>query len=199
MHQTKKGNEWRFGIKYLVGMDAGTELVYTIKVAPANTHDIKVIFRLICSDGEVLYGDPSYVGIQKHAEVREDEHLASLDYHIVCRAQSLSTISDNVIDWNRFIDHRKVSMRCKVKHIFRIVKHQFGYTKTAYCRLQKNANRLFSSFICSVLYMLECTGQTLKNLRLPDIGVLCPLAPFRSRFSIISRLKCCIHGQDCLL
>ena len=61
MHQTKKGNEWRFGMKCHVGADAGTGLVHTIEVTPANTHDIKVTSKLIRSDDEVVYGDSGYV------------------------------------------------------------------------------------------------------------------------------------------
>ena len=76
MHQTKKGNEWRFGMKCHVGADAGTGLVHTIEVTPANTHDVTVASKLIRSDDEVIYGDSGFVGIEKRPEVKEDEHLA---------------------------------------------------------------------------------------------------------------------------
>ena len=89
---------------------------------------------------KLFYGDSGFVGIQKRPEIKENEHLASIDYRIVRRPGSQPKVSDNAIDWERFIDHRKASIRCKVEHVFRIVKRQFGYAKTAYRGLQKNAN-----------------------------------------------------------
>lgn len=166
MHQTKKGNEWRFGMKCHVGVDAGTGLVHTIEVTPANTHDITVASKLIRSDDEVVYGDSGFVGIQKRPEIKENEHLASIDYRIVRRPGSLPKVSDNAIDWERFIDHRKASIRCKVEHVFRIVKRQFGYAKTAYRGLQKNANRLYALFLSSNLYMLARAGRSFKKLEI---------------------------------
>ena len=166
MHQTKKGNEWRFGMKCHVGVDAGTGLVHTIEVTPANTHDITVASKLIRSDDEVVYGDFGFVGIQKRPEIKENEHLASIDYRIVRRPGSLPRVSDNAIDWERFIDHRKASIRCKVENVFRIVKRQFGYAKTAYRGLQKNANRLYALFLSSNLYMLARAGRSLQKLEI---------------------------------
>ena len=77
MHQTKKGNEWRFGMKCHVGVDAGTGLVHTIEVTPANTHDITVASKLIRSDDEVVYGDSGFVGIQKRPEIKEKKYSFS--------------------------------------------------------------------------------------------------------------------------
>ena len=88
--------------------------------------------KLIRSDDEVVYGDSGFVGIQKRLEIKGDEHISSIDYRIVRRPRSLPKVSDNAIDWERFIDHRKASVRCKVEHVFRIVKRQFGYSKTVY-------------------------------------------------------------------
>ena len=167
MHQTRKGNEWRFGMKCHIGADAGTGLVHTIEVTPANTHDITVTSKLIRPDDTVVYGDSGYVGIQKRYEIKKDEHLTAIDYRIVRRPKSLPKVSDNAIDWERFIDHRKASIRCKVEHAFRILKRQFGYSKTVYRGLDKNANRLFALFLSANLYMLARAG---RSLRKPEIA-----------------------------
>ena len=106
------------------------------------------------------------MGIQKRPEIKENEHLASIDYRIVRRPRSLPKVSDNAIDWERFIDHRKASIRCKVEHVFRIVKRQFGYSKTVYRGLQKNANRLYALFLSSNLYMLARAGRSFKKLEI---------------------------------
>lgn len=160
MHQTKKGNEWKFGMKCHVGVDAWTGIVHTVEVTSANAHDITVTSKLIRPDDEVVYGDSGYIGIQKRPEICENEHLSSIDYRIVRRPRSLPKVSDWAIDWERQIDHRKSSIRCKVEHVFRFIKRQFGYSKVAYRGLAKNANRLFALFISTNLIMLDRKQRT---------------------------------------
>lgn len=161
MHQTKKGNEWRFGMKCHAGVDAFSGLVHTIEVTAANEHDVTVASKLIRKDDDVVYGDSGYLGIQKRPEVREDVHLSAIDYRINRRPNSLPKVSDNSIDWERLIEHRKSSIRCKVEHVFRVIKCQFGYTKTRYRGLSKNENRLYAMFACTNLYVLARAGQKL--------------------------------------
>lgn len=159
MHQTKKGNEWRFGMKCHIGVDAGAGYVHTMEVTPANTHDITVAPKLIREDDEVVYGDSGYTGIQKRDEVKENKHLAAIDYRICRRPKSLPKVSDWSVDWDHLIEHRKASVRCKVEHIFRIIKCQFGYSKVAYRGLAKNENRLYALCTSANLYMLAMTKR----------------------------------------
>lgn len=163
MHQTKKGNEWRFGMKCHAGVDAGSGLVHTIRVTAANEHDVTAAAKLIRKDDEVVYGDSGYLGIQKRPEVKNDAHLSKIDYRINRRPRSLPKVSDNTIDWERFIEYRKSSVRCKVEHVFRIIKCQFGYTKTRYRGLMKNENRLYAMFACANLYMLAMAGRSFSE------------------------------------
>ncbi len=125
MHQTKKGNEWRFGMKCHIGVDTGSGLVHSMVVTAANTHDITQAAELIREDDEVVYGDAGYLGLQKRPEVVNDKHLSSIDYRINRRPGRLPKASDNAIDWERYIESRKSSVRCKVEHAFRIIKCQF--------------------------------------------------------------------------
>lgn len=161
MHQTKKGNEWRFGMKCHIGVDAGTGYVHSIEVTPANHHDITAASKLIREDDEVVYGDSGYLGIAKRPEVKEDEHLSTIDYRICRRPKSLPKVSDWSVDWEHLIEHQKASVRCKVEHIFRIIKCQFGYRKVAYRGLAKNENRLYALFASANLYMLASAGRKL--------------------------------------
>ena len=163
MHQTKKGNAWKFGMKCHIGVDAGSGLVHTITVTAANEHDITQAAALIREDDEVVYGDSGYLGIQKRPEVTSNEHLASIDYRINRRPGSLPKVSDNAIDWERHIENRKSSVRCKVEHAFRIIKCQFGYKKTVYRGLAKNENRLYAMFACANLYALAIAGRRLST------------------------------------
>ena len=159
MHQTKKGNKWKFGMKCHLGVDAGSGLVYTITVMAANAHDITQAAALICEDGEVVYGDAGYLGIQKRPEVACDEHLSAIDYRINRRPGKLPHISDNAIDWERYIENRKSSLCCKAERTPRIIKCQFGYKKAAYRGSKKNENRLYAMFACANLYALAIAGR----------------------------------------
>ena len=163
MHQTKKGNEWRFGVKCHIGVDAGSGLVHTITVTAANAHDITEAANLIREDDEVVYGDSGYIGIEKRPEIKENEHLSNIDFRINRRPHSLPKVSDCAIDWERYIENRKSSVRSKVEHAFRIIKCQFGYRKTAYRGLKKNENRLYAMFACANLYSLAIAGRKLST------------------------------------
>ena len=163
MHQTKKGNEWKFGMKCHIGVDADRDLVHTITVTAANTHDITQAASLIREDDEVVYGDSGYLGIQKRPEVTSDAHLSGIDYRINRRPGKLPHVSDSAIDWERYIENRKSSVRCKVEHAFRIIKCQFGYKKTVYHGLRKNENRLYAMFACANLYALAIAGRKLST------------------------------------
>lgn len=142
MHQTKKGNEWRFGMKCHIGVDAGTGYVHTVTATPANVHDITETAKLIRKDDEVVYGDSGYVGIQKRTEIKDDDHLSKIDYRITRRPRSLPKVSDNAIDWERYIDYRKSSVRSKVEHAFKIIKGTFGFSKVRYRGIDKNLHKL---------------------------------------------------------
>nr|WP_236946115.1 transposase [Enterocloster clostridioformis] len=94
-------------------MDAGTGYVHTIKVTPANVHDLTVAQELIREDDGVVYGDSGYLGIEKREEVANNEHLSSINYRINLRPGKFPKVSGNAIDWNRYIEKRKSSVRCK--------------------------------------------------------------------------------------
>lgn len=163
MHQTKKGNECRFGMKCHVGVDAGSGYVHTAEVTAANVHDVTVASKLLREDDQVVYGDSGYLGISKRPEIQENKYFSRIDFRINRRPKSLPQVSERSIDWERWIEHRKSSIRCKVEYVFRIIKCQFGYRKTVYRGLHKNANRLFALFISANLYTLARAGRTLRE------------------------------------
>ena len=163
MHQTKKGNEWRFGMKAHVGVDAGSGYVTSVTATAANEHDITQAAALIREDDNVVYGDSGYLGIEKRVEVLADEHLSAIDYRINRRPGKLRNLSDHGgQDWERAIEHRKSSVRSKVEHPFRFVKIQCGFQKTVYRGLAKNLNRLQVLFASSNLWMCARAGRTLS-------------------------------------
>ena len=153
MHQTQKGNQWYFGMKCHAGVDAGTGYVHTITATPANVHDITETHNLLREDDDVMYGDSGYLGVEKREEIKSDEHLSKIDYRITRRPSSLPKVSDNAIDWERYIDYRKSSVRSKVEHIFHIIKNRFGFKKVRYRGIAKNFHKLNVLCACANLLM----------------------------------------------
>lgn len=82
MHQTRKGNEYRFGMKCHIGVDAGSGLVHTMTVTAANEHDIIQTANLLREDDEVVYGDSGYLGVQKRPDIVNNEHFSKIDFRI---------------------------------------------------------------------------------------------------------------------
>lgn len=160
MHQVKKGNQWYFGMKIHVGVDAGSGYVHTITATSASEHDISQAANLIRPDDEVIYGDSGYSGLEKRDEIKADEHLASITYRTNRRPSSIKTPkSFRGIRWDEQIENRKSSTRCKVEHPFLIVKRQFGYCKTAYRGIAKNLNRFNFLFASANLVMCIRAGR----------------------------------------
>ena len=158
MHQTKKGNEWKFGMKCHIGVDSGSGLVHTVTVTPANVHDITEAHKLLREDDDVAYGDSGYIGIEKRDEIKNNEHFSKIDFRINRRPKSLPQVSDHAIDWERYIENRKSAVRCKVEHAFKIIKDTFGFRKIRYRGLAKNLHKLNVLFACANLLMVKC-GQ----------------------------------------
>lgn len=161
MHQTKKGNQWYFGMKVHSGVDAGSGYVHTITGTAASVHDSAEAVNLIRRDDKVVYGDSGYLGIDNHEEFKADEHLSSIDYRINKRPSSLKTPDSYPgINWEKDMENRKSSTRCKVEHPFLIVKRQFGYGKVAYRGLAKNMNRFNVLFASANLLMCIRANRT---------------------------------------
>ena len=161
MHQTKKGNQWYFGMKVHSGVDAGSGYVHTITGTAASVHDVNEAGHLIREDDEVMYGDSGYLNAAEHMESLGEERLSGLEFRINVRPSSIKMSKDyQGIRWDEEIENRKSSTRCKVEHPFLIVKRQFGYCKTVYKGLAKNMNRFNVLFASANLVMCIRAGRT---------------------------------------
>jgi IS5 family transposase len=142
MHQTKKGNQWYFGMKAHTGVDAGTGYVHSVSVTAANSHDLDQITTLVRADDDVVYADAGYQGVHTRPEVTDDEHLAGVQFRVAARKGRLRTMPEP----DRAAESRQASVRAKVEHPYLIIKRDFGFTKTRYRGLAKNRNHLHVLF-----------------------------------------------------
>ena len=138
MHQTKKGNEWHFGMKVHIGVDSQTGLVHSASVTSANVHDSQQLGKLLHGEETRVYGDSAYHGSGQRQSIRERAPKAA-DF-TNRRAWRNKPLSER----DRHTNRRKSSVRAKVEHTFLTLKRQWGFAKVRYRGLAKNANRAFA-------------------------------------------------------
>ena len=161
MHQTKKGNEWYFGMKVHAGVDAATGYVHTLTGTSANMHDVTETSKLIRKDDHVVYADSGYLGAPEREEIKNSEILSQIEFRINKRPSSLKTADDfKGINWDKKMEHDKSAVRCKVEHIFLIVKKQMGYSKVIYRGIEKNMHRFNMLFASANLIMCSRADRT---------------------------------------
>ena len=149
MHQTKKGNQWYFGMKAHIGVDAESGLVHTVIGTAANVHDINAAEALLHGQEKDVYADAGYQGIEKRCQAN------AVRWHVAMRPGKRRKLDlNNRLDaiYNQ-IERLKAGVRAKVEHPFRVLKQQFGYTKTRYRGLVKNAAQITTLFALGNLWM----------------------------------------------
>ena len=156
MSSCKKGNEWFFGMKAHVGVDAGSGLIHILVTTPANVQDVTQAYHLIREDDEIVYGDAGYLGLEKRKEIKEDARKSRIVFRLNRRRGAIYKRGLTVgSHWAREIDRQKSRVRCKVEFVFRYIKQEFNYRKTRYRGLKKNENRLY--ILCASANLLMCS------------------------------------------
>lgn len=145
MCQTKKGNQYYFGMKAHIGVDSKTKQIHSVIATPANTHDSQALPYLLHGKETRVWGNSAYVGqtqvIRRHAPYAQD-----FTHHKGAGGRALS-------EREREQNRTKSKVRAKVEHPFRVIKCSFGFVKVRYRGLLKNAHRLFVTCALTNLYM----------------------------------------------
>ena len=147
MKQTKKGNQWYFGMKAHVGTESKRGLVHSIVVTNAGVHDSQVMGNLLHGEEIFVYGDKAYANTGK----REVFESRGIEWHIDRKGSPNHSLTEEDREWNRE-QHRT---RAKGEHAFLVVKHLWGYRKVRYKGLLKNAAQVFSLFALANLYLVR--------------------------------------------
>lgn len=138
MHQTKKGNEWHFGMKLHIGADSKTGLVHSASVTAANVHDSHEVPNLLHGKETRLYGDSAYRGKAQRERLKTIAPKAN-DF-----TNKRAYKNRPLTDADKATNRRKSSVRSKVEHPFLTLKRLWGFAKVRYRGLAKNANRAFA-------------------------------------------------------
>ncbi len=155
MHQTKKGNQWHFGMKAHIGVDADSGLVHTVVGTAANVNDVTQAHALVHGEEINVLADAGYQGVDKRAETQG----INVNWHVAMRpgkrkALDKSTPMGAIQDE---LEQVKARIRAKVEHPFRVIKRQFGHVKVRYRGLAKNTAQLHTLFALSNLWMVRRT------------------------------------------
>ena len=164
MHQTKKGNQYYFGMKAHIGADSESGLVHSVVGTAANVADVTQVDKLLHGKENMVSADAGYTGVEKRPEHEGREVI----WQIAARRSTYKKLSKRsaLYKAKRKIEKSKAQVRAKVEHPFRVIKRQFGYVKTRFRGLAKNTAQLVTLFALSNLWMARRHLMSAGEVRL---------------------------------
>ncbi|WP_294769470.1 IS5 family transposase [uncultured Rhodoferax sp.] len=155
MHQTKKGQQWYFGMKLHIGVDSQSGLAHSAVVTAANIHDKHPLPNLLHGNEQRVYGDSAYASqkeliVSKAPQAKDFTNQRTRHNGVVNEAQ-------------RAKNRNKSRIRARVEHVFGVVKRLWGFGKVRYRGLQKNATRAFTALALANIYLSR--GYLLAQVR----------------------------------
>jgi transposase, IS5 family len=150
MRQSKKGNQWYFGMKAHIGVDAESGLVHTVRGTSGNVNDVVEANALLHGEETDVFADAGYQGAHKRPDAN-----GNVAWHVAMRPGKRKAL-DKTRKLERLIDEierLKASVRAKVEHPFRVIKRQFGHVKVRYRGLSKNTAQVTTLFALANLWM----------------------------------------------
>ena len=155
MHQTKKGNQWYFGMKAHVGVDSKTKIIHTAVATAANVADSTILADLLHGEETRVWGDQAYRGqtevIKQCAPQAQDHTHRRYRY------------KNGIDESERAKNRTKSSVRSKVEHVFQVMKLKFGFVKLRYRGLKKNGHQLF--VVCALVNLFLSRKKVLQGAR----------------------------------
>ena len=146
MHQTKKGNQWYFGMKGHIGVDADSGIVHSVEGTAANVHDRNKLHNLLHGNEKAIFGDQGYAS---DADKEACRKYGVTQWYVNDRGKRGRPLSHGQRKKNR----KRSSVRAKVEHPFRVIKDQWGHRKVRYRGIEKNTLQLHILFALANLYM----------------------------------------------
>jgi transposase, IS5 family len=151
MHQTKKGNQWYFGMKIHIGADVDSGAVHSVSVTAANRADISELPNLLRETDQVVFGDAGYAS----DEYKRGARALGMVWRVQDKAKPKGSLGAALSGSQKKRNRRNSGIRARVEHLFRIVKRQFGYTKVRYRGLAKNTAQVMVLIGLANLYALR--------------------------------------------
>ena len=167
MHQTKKGNEWHFGMKAHIGADADSGLVHSLHATAANESDVAHTHEVLHGEEAVVFIDAGYSGVDKRPEVTqaqaEGKIRSDIEWNVAKRRSTITKMAEGTLKTlTKALERVKAQIRSRVEHPFHVVKNLFHYKKVRYKGLAKNKAQLYSLF--------GLANLVIAKKRLMDLG-----------------------------
>ena len=165
MHQTKKGNQWYFGMKAHIGVDVDSGLVHTVTTTPANESDVAQVADLLHGKEEVVHADAGYTGAEKRVRRKR------IQWYIAAKRSVVKKIKRARLKRaTEKLETLKAKLRARVEHPFRVVKRQFGFMKVRFKGLAKNTAQVITLFALSNLWMARKQLLAMTGSLRPQFG-----------------------------
>ena len=154
MHQTKKGNQWYFGMKAHIAVDAQSGLVNKVIGTAANVSDLSQTHALLHGQEKTVFADAGYTGVEKRPEIAGRPQQPS--WHIAAKRGAIRALPEGKLKTcHQHYEKLKAQVRARVEHPFQIIKTLFGYRKVRYRGLRKNTAQLHTLFALANLILNE--------------------------------------------
>ena len=152
MHQTKKGNQWYFGMKAHIGVDAQSGLIHSVTGTAANVADIAQAHALLHGAEKNVHADAGYLGVEKREEIAAGH--GGVEWHVAAKRGKIKAMAEGVAkETARQIERLKAQVRARVEHPFHVLKNLFRHRKTRSRGLAKNTAQLHSLFALANLFL----------------------------------------------
>ena len=151
MHQTKKGNQWHFGMKAHIGVDVASGVVHTVTGTAANEADITQMAAVLHGSEEAVFADAGYTGADKRPEHADRE----VSWNIAIKRSIIKALPKGLRDMAEPVERALAQVRAPVEHPFHIVKNRFRHRKVRYRGLAKNTAQLFTLFALANLVIVK--------------------------------------------
>ena len=159
MHQTRKGNQWFFGMKAHIGVDKDSGLIHSVLTTAANVHDLTSASELLHGQEDVVYGDAGYQGLERRSEMENKTVECRIGMRPGQRRKLSDSPDDQLQEW---CERAKAHVRAKVEHAFHIMKRQFGFEKTRLRGIGKNQSKVLILAALTNLFMVRNQISSMK-------------------------------------
>jgi IS5 family transposase len=153
MHQTRKGNQWHFGMKAHIGVDVASGVVHTLTSTAANEADINQMAAVLHGREEMVFADAGYTGAPKRPEHAERD----VAWNIAIKRSIVKALPERLRDWAQAAETALSRVRAWVEHPFHVVKNLFRHKKLRYRGLAKNTAQLHTLFALANLVIVKKT------------------------------------------
>ncbi len=151
MHQTKKGNQWHFGMKAHIGVDVASGVVHTLTGTAANEADINQMAALLHGQEEAVFADAGYTGADKRPELADRD----VSWNIAIKRSIIKALPKALRDLAEPMERALAQVRAWVEHPFHVVKNLFRHKKLRYRGLAKNTAQLHTLFALANLVIVK--------------------------------------------